>query len=165
MSTSLLAQTLAKLGELATSLGTALTNIAGVQATANTIRTDVTSARDIVNTTTNNARDNVKAHVTAAVGAISSSAIKNVYTVFPTARTVAGNGGTGGIAYADIPIAAVNTAKALILGVRTVYGSSAVSYLTYRFINATTVRAEASYGSGLGGGVDIVWGFTVVEFN
>lgn len=74
MSVPLQAQALAKLGELATSLGTALTNIAGVQGTVNTIRTDITNARDNVNATTNAARDNVKEHVTAWVSSISNKA-------------------------------------------------------------------------------------------
>lgn len=161
MSTSLLAQSLAKLGELATSLGTVLNNIAGVQTTANTIRTDVTSARDNVNATTNAARDNVKSHVTSAVGGI----VRQSYTVLPTVIWLNGNGGAGGVIYADIPIGAVNVNKAFIQPQRLLISQGGIAYLTYRFISSTVVRVEASYGSNVTAGSNWVVGFSVTEFS
>ena len=162
MSTSLLVQALAKLGELATNMGTALTNIAGVQATTNAIRTDVTNARDNVNATTNAARDNVKAHVSAAVGGISAAPFKSVQNIAVTVNFATGDGGSGSSSYYDVVVGAVNTAKAFVVNGRPQYGSTTFYAATYRFISSNVVRCEV-YG-GYGGASQRI-AFTVVEGN
>lgn len=164
MSTSLLVQALAKLGELATNMGTALTNIAGVQTTANAIRTDVTNARDNVNATTNAARDNVKAHVSAAVGGINAVAFRSVQNIAVTAAFNSGNGGLGGSGWCDVAISAVNMSKAFVINGRQMYGSSSTNgyFACYRLISSNVVRIETFFGSP-GSGANIF--FTVVESN
>lgn len=163
MSTSLLVQALAKLGELATNMGTALTNIAAVQTTANAIRTDVTNARDNVNATTNAARDNVKAHVSAAVGGINAVAFRSVQNIAVTAAFNAGNGGLGSSGWCDVAISAVNMSKAFVINGRQMYGTSSNGYFAvYRLISANVVRIETFFGSP-GSGANIF--FTVVESN
>ncbi|MEJ5128914.1 hypothetical protein WH367_22945 [Comamonas sp. MYb21] len=161
MSTSLLVQALAKLGELATSLGAAITNIAGVQGTANAIRTDVTNARDNVNATTNAARDNVKAHVSAAVGGINAVAIKSVQNIAVTAAFNLGNGGLGSSGWCDVTISPVNPAKAFVIQGRATYGGSNYQAV-YRLISANVVRVEAFMGNP-GSGQNVF--FVVVESN
>ena len=163
MSTSLLVQALAKLGELATNMGTALTNIAAVQTTANAIRTDVTNARDNVNATTNAARDNVKAHVSAAVGGINAVAFRSVQNIAVTAAFNAGNGGLGSSGWCDVAISAVNMSKAFVINGRQMYGTSSSGYFAvYRLISSNVVRIETFFGSP-GSGANIF--FTVVESN
>lgn len=173
MSFALLAQILTKVGDVATSVATAITNIGGVQTTANSIRSEATTARDylyawIVGSrddiigVTNAARDNVKTHVTAAVAGISSSAIKSVQTIAVTQNFGSVGGGLGGGGYCDIAIAAVNQSKAFVINGRPMYGSTNQYFCVYRLISPTVVRAEV-FGGTPGAGQYIA--FTVVESN
>lgn len=155
MSTSLLAQALAKLGELATNLGTAITNIAGVQATANTIRNDITSARDNVNATTNAARDNVKAHVTTAVNGLAGKApVKRVQN---GVITIFGSITTGSVTVASVnPAACVVTISPGVTESGTI--DSTVSSWTLTANNLTINRSQAGSGSR-------TFSWSIVEYN
>jgi hypothetical protein len=128
-----------------------LTNLAGVQTTANTIRTDITAARD-----------NVKTHVTAAVGAINAVAFKGVQNIAVTANFNAGNGGLGSAGWCDVAISAVNPAKAFVINGRQAYGASSNFPAVYRLISTNVVRIE-TYAGSPGSGANIF--FTVVESN
>jgi len=170
MSGSLGAVIYGELRALADQVATSIANIAAAraEATANrdSINSNTNTARDNINAVTNAARDNVKSHVSAAVGAIPSSAIKAIYNLSPTVTIVAGNGGTGGAFYADVPINAVNLAKAFIVPQRSVVNFNGIAVLTYRFISSTVVRFELTSGSG-SASAGQAWyiSFTIVEFN
>ncbi|QMV73599.1 hypothetical protein HS961_12605 [Comamonas piscis] len=155
MSVPLLGQVLAMLGQVATSLGTAITKIAGVQDTANTIRTDITSARDNINTTTNNARDNVKTHVSTTVANLAlRSPVKSVQS--GTIRI------TNTVTTGSATITPVNAAACVVQfsdGVTT--GGSVDSVVSSYSISGSTLTINRSNGNA--GTRDFRW--SIVEYN
>lgn len=154
MSGSLGAVIYGELRAVATQVATSIANIAAVKADIATARGEATAnrdsvngntnaARDNINAVTNAARDNVKAHVSAAVAGVGG--IKNVQHVVGTySAWASGDGGGGSARYLDIAISAVNTAKTFIVPVRTTWqGGAGLATMSYRLMNATTVRCLA----------------------
>lgn len=139
---------------------TAMLNSNSAQTTE--VNNNTNAARDNTNGVTNAARDNVKAHVSAVVAGIPASGVKNVQHVVGTnANWTSGNDGVGANYYLDVPISAVNTAKAFIIPIRPTY-TAATGYalpLAYRFLNGSTVRC-LSFGNATQPGA---YAFQVVE--
>ena len=149
-----------ELQKLAANIGTANNNITNAVNQIAAARNEIAAARDNVNTNDAANRENVKAHVSAAVATV--GAMNRVWEVSGqgswTATTV-----DGASYYFDVAISAVNQSKTILQPIVTANQYNGAMFATcYKLISASAVRCLV-YGTN-GGWQTMRYGFLVAEF-